>query len=841
MSVDFYGLQDDIAALERSLAAPLPPDAPMAKHLDTVPLLTALAWYLRQRDTNRALALVDQAESLLSQGKAERRWPDVSGRLSLIRGETARLYGRFDEAQYYFEFGLDQFRLLDDGIGIGDSLLLLAGIQGDKGNLSNQFALLADALLSYRSCNAMLHVALTQAAHHLASAITGTPVDDQPAMPSPPPPEELIDPTQHPALAAASLARYAYVCFIQGYPRHAAELALEAYPLCEACGRFRLAIGMAALAAEAYAAMGNGVEATLWMENALTLAQKMGWPWGIAVATIRAACVLNRLSLPDTALDLLIETTSTIDLLGASRLGSLAHCVHGTSLIAVGADEEALTHYQKALAWADSHDEPTLVSMALIGQANCALARQDQAAARDLAVRALNHTPDVPSPPTRRDALEILLNAGKQVVGTIEYQRCCRDATSLMSTYPDLPPPFSTLTALAAEAAEQGDFHKAYQLERKAGLLRKKLEQGRTRGKAATLSTRQQRQQARQETDGLRHRVSMESARADALSGMVRTLERLSSIGQDIVAHLNGPAILKTLEQCGRSLLGPNSHYAVYTTPSADQPLRLMSADMETIAPKAVPLDEALEQVVRDRFETIHDSPDDVISGMMLAPMISEDRCRGVLQVWTDQPFDTHRRALVRSLALFTSNALVNAERTDALGQANATLERIAHFDALTDLPNRRHFTDTATTEFGRAQRYRRSLGVLMMDIDFFKSINDTHGHAAGDMVLKEVAHALSRAIRPGDMVGRLGGEEFAALLPDCPASHMMTLAERLRSVVEALPITHDGITLSVTMSVGTSEVHLDDDASFEQALQRADEALYDAKRGGRNRVEHRL
>jgi diguanylate cyclase (GGDEF)-like protein len=124
-----------------------------------------------------------------------------------------------------------------------------------------------------------------------------------------------------------------------------------------------------------------------------------------------------------------------------------------------------------------------------------------------------------------------------------------------------------------------------------------------------------------------------------------------------------------------------------------------------------------------------------------------------------------------------------------------------------------------------------------MMDIDYFKKINDTHGHAAGDAVLRDVAKALASTLRPGDMVGRLGGEEFAALLPDCDQPAAGVTAERLRAITEGLSITHEGKTLRVTISIGVSALH-PRDTSIEQALQRADEGLYAAKRNGRNRVE---
>lgn len=168
-----------------------------------------------------------------------------------------------------------------------------------------------------------------------------------------------------------------------------------------------------------------------------------------------------------------------------------------------------------------------------------------------------------------------------------------------------------------------------------------------------------------------------------------------------------------------------------------------------------------------------------------------------------------------------------------ALGRAR----ELARTDDLTGLANRRAFVELGTTALDQARRYERPLSLVMFDIDRFKQINDSHGHAAGDEVLRAVAAAARQAARSADTPGRLGGEEFALLLPETGAAAATALAERLRRDVAALSIAHNGTALRCTCSFGVAER----DAAvlnLDALLSAADEALYRAKAAGRDRVE---
>ncbi|MCR6629050.1 MAG: GGDEF domain-containing protein [Magnetospirillum sp.] len=167
-----------------------------------------------------------------------------------------------------------------------------------------------------------------------------------------------------------------------------------------------------------------------------------------------------------------------------------------------------------------------------------------------------------------------------------------------------------------------------------------------------------------------------------------------------------------------------------------------------------------------------------------------------------------------------------------------AELEVLASRDPLTNTSNLRHFHHLAGMELEHARRMGRSFALLALDIDHFKRINDSYGHAAGDSALKAFAAACRTALREPDILGRLGGEEFAVALPNTGAEGALVIAERLRRLVEELrPPLSGGDTLSFTVSIGVATCGPDSYPGIPDLLARADEALYAAKKAGRNRV----
>lgn len=179
-------------------------------------------------------------------------------------------------------------------------------------------------------------------------------------------------------------------------------------------------------------------------------------------------------------------------------------------------------------------------------------------------------------------------------------------------------------------------------------------------------------------------------------------------------------------------------------------------------------------------------------------------------------------------------------QRTEELETANRKLERMSVTDDLTGLHNKRYLQQTLVTEVDRARRERTPLAVMMLDIDYFKQINDSHGHLVGDDCLCEVARTLQGEIRrTSDLVARYGGEEFCIVLPNTDTPGATELGERVRRAVEELQFSVDGESVPITVSIGLAVERPSEGVSGERLVQIADDALYQAKRHGRNQLVH--
>lgn len=197
-------------------------------------------------------------------------------------------------------------------------------------------------------------------------------------------------------------------------------------------------------------------------------------------------------------------------------------------------------------------------------------------------------------------------------------------------------------------------------------------------------------------------------------------------------------------------------------------------------------------------------------------------------------------RHLARSILYAVERKNIHADLTRQKEAAEADrrkLQLLAATDALTGLWNRRKFLFFLEQEIDRTHRYQGRLTLAVMDIDHFKVINDTHGHAFGDEVLAAMAKLLQDRTRPSDIVARYGGEEFVILMPNTSARSAYQPAERLRQAIEASRIRHASETLYVTASFGLAQLDTDAREDMDTFIHRADQAMYEAKQNGRNRV----
>ena len=185
---------------------------------------------------------------------------------------------------------------------------------------------------------------------------------------------------------------------------------------------------------------------------------------------------------------------------------------------------------------------------------------------------------------------------------------------------------------------------------------------------------------------------------------------------------------------------------------------------------------------------------------------------------------------VIGGVEIFEDSTKLSAARREA-----SELRDLAMHDALTGLPNRRHFEMSMSSRIAELAGYGRRFGFLIADIDKFKVVNDRYGHATGDLALKTVARTLLSSSRPGDDIARFGGEEFALTLTDVDAAGLRSIGERFRVMVERTRVRAVQRNLKVTISIGGTIGELGDTA--EAIFERADAALYAAKNAGRNRV----
>jgi diguanylate cyclase (GGDEF)-like protein len=247
-----------------------------------------------------------------------------------------------------------------------------------------------------------------------------------------------------------------------------------------------------------------------------------------------------------------------------------------------------------------------------------------------------------------------------------------------------------------------------------------------------------------------------------------------------------------------------------------------------------------------DKFPAFCEPPHDHIHGWMGIPLLIHEKLIGMLTLdsYTPNQFNQDHARLASAFAGQVAIALENTRLFEET-------RRLAITDSLTSLYNRRHFMELARREFVRSKRYLTPLSIIMLDLDHFKKINDTHGHLLGDQVLQTVATICVRNLRSIDIIGRYGGEEFVILLPETPLTRpanntldtnelkplpAQVVAERLRKTFARQELELNGITINLTISLGIAEL-LNSDKSIENVIDHADRALLQAKKQGRNRV----
>jgi diguanylate cyclase (GGDEF)-like protein len=201
-----------------------------------------------------------------------------------------------------------------------------------------------------------------------------------------------------------------------------------------------------------------------------------------------------------------------------------------------------------------------------------------------------------------------------------------------------------------------------------------------------------------------------------------------------------------------------------------------------------------------------------------------------------DEPKPVKERRLNRGDQLKVGDTIFKyLAGSDVEAQYHDVVFRMRITDGLTSLHNRKQLDTLVEEELARARRHGRDLSVLMLDIDHFKKINDTHGHLTGDSVLRALASLLQKRLRPNDKLGRYGGEEFCAILPETSLENAAVIAEELRALVAATPFRAESLEINVTISIGAGALR--EGMGATDLYSSADQMLYQAKRTGRNKV----
>lgn len=334
-------------------------------------------------------------------------------------------------------------------------------------------------------------------------------------------------------------------------------------------------------------------------------------------------------------------------------------------------------------------------------------------------------------------------------------------------------------------------------------------------------------EQRKQAHDAMLELIARGSSLPDILNAIVRQVEfeDKTSVCSVLLLDASGTHL-----QMGAAPRLPASYaQAVYNT---EVPVGMGSSDTATVSGQRV--------IVED----IATHPD-------WKPYLQQAQEMGLRSCWSEPILDSHSKVLGTFSIYHAQPASPQREDIERLGYAAnlaaiaienrfayEELVRRAYSDYLTGLANRRRFLEQAENELERSLRYGRKLSILMLDIDHFKQVNDTYGHKVGDLVLKKLSDLARSSVRNVDIIGRIGGEEFAVLLPETGSEQALDMAERLRAALAATQITlNEGLPLHFTVSLGIATLGSDQDTNIDILLNQADQALYQAKSDGRNRV----
>jgi diguanylate cyclase (GGDEF)-like protein len=323
----------------------------------------------------------------------------------------------------------------------------------------------------------------------------------------------------------------------------------------------------------------------------------------------------------------------------------------------------------------------------------------------------------------------------------------------------------------------------------------------------------------------------------------------LHQISQEIIlAHLNPEAIYEAIHHAAERLMPAEAFAislheaethtisAVYLVDRSGRAPGMILAEGAGLSGYVISSGKSLivdDVLTFNEVDSIQFGDGEDVRSLVAVPMRLGDKTIGVIssQCYKTHAYHKEDQYLLEMLAAYAAIALYNA-------QLFSEVQYLAVTDPLTGVPNRRQFFALAQREFIGAQRFQRKLSAIMIDLDSFKSINDTYGHQTGDMILVEVAQVLKENIRQIDILARYGGDEFAILLPEADLDTSLQIAERLREKIEEAEFRSPAGKVTVSISVGVAAIS-EEISSLESMIASADTAMYAAKQSGRNQTIH--
>jgi len=813
-----------------------------------------LAWSIRQRDPEQCVRAIERVESLLHTVSATRA-SRLRARVALVRAELAWLKGQLVDAHRLLEDAAVAFAACGDNLGAGDANMLKSRLANDEGVPAQQAQALTLARRAFRDGGDMRRMAVVEAWEAVDASFRGEDWLIQADAERDASPQ--LDAGS--ALSGLWLFVRAQLAFSRGdYATARVQFESASQKLSDG-GLVRQSISAAVNCGAAFGNLNDFDGQALVVERALNVAERHGWPQSLATCYYSLGDVYQALGRVSDAKTAFQRASAHIGYAPKSRTYVAIHSYLGEICNRSGDTEGAHAALTKALRAADDGGHTTLRPRILVG-----LAANESAS---------GHPQEA-----LRIASEVLANSDSNDLVTERHARMALSRVYLEN--PSLPhdadgarsPALHHLDRLWARLAESSDWEPDDEILsmfaqacEQAGDLRGALHYERWRVRTLgtvtiqranqQTSAMQARHEARLAKLELEHQRAMSALEANRLD----TVERLAIAGREITQSLDLAQVFASITDHANAMLAADGLCIWLLQGNHLVPACLID-DGKAVRGRVIALDDPTSncaRAARERAEILIEREEGELNerhipgtrpgrSALFASLTTAGHLLGVLSVQSVAPraYGELERHVFRSLVSYCAVAINNAmnfrtvkSMNEQMTQVQAELEAAAWQDALTGIANRRHLMQWSANELGKRQDAAQTMGVLLLDIDHFKAVNDRYGHAAGDAALRAVASVLRTSVRPGDVVARYGGEEFTILLPGTEVNGALAIAERVRTSVGANAVQHEDRRFFVTVSIGVASVVRGEEA-VDAALQRADQALYRAKSGGRNKVE---